>query len=73
MLGTYLLHQVDTLHCLELLSIDKEHRAPGLGVKVMFQRKHPSIQGHSTPGIGPDIWSCHKETQARIVRVIGKR
>jgi hypothetical protein len=39
----------------------------------MFQRKHPSIQGHSTPGIGPDIWSCHKETQARIVRVIGKR
>lgn len=68
-LGTYLLHQVDALHCLELLNVDKEHRAMGIGIKVPFQRKHPSIQGHSTPGTGPDIASCHTETQARIVRV----
>lgn len=33
-LGAHLLHQVDTLHCLEFLSIDEEHRASGLRVKV---------------------------------------
>ena len=68
MLGTYLLHQVDALHCLELLSIDEEHRASGLRVKVMFQRKHPSIQSHSTPGTGPDIWNC----LAEAVRAAGE-
>lgn len=73
MLSTYLLHQVDTLHCLELLSIDKEHRASSLGVKVMFQRKHPSIQSHCTPVTGPDIWNSHVETQVRIVKVEGGR
>lgn len=72
MLSTYLLHQVDTLHCLEFLSIDKEHRASGLGVKVMFQRKHPSIQSHSTPVMEPDIWNSHAETQVRVVRVEGE-
>ena len=70
MLGTNLLHQVDALHCLEFLSIDEKYRASGRGVKVTFQRKHPSIQSHSTPGTGPDMWSCHVETQARTVRVV---
>lgn len=61
MLGTYLLHQVDALHRLEFLSIDEEHRTPGLGVKVMFQREHPSIQGHSTPGIKQTSGAATKE------------
>lgn len=67
-LGTYLPHQVDALHCLEFLSIDKEHRAPGLGVKVMFQREHPGIQGHSAPGI-KQTFGAVTETQVRILRV----
>jgi hypothetical protein len=50
-LGTDLLHQVDALYRLEFLDVDKEHRAPGFGVKVPFQREHPSVQGYSTPGI----------------------
>lgn len=54
-LVTDLLHQVDSLHCLELLSVDKEDRASGRGVKVMLQRKHPSIQSHSTPGTRPHV------------------
>ena len=69
-LVTNLLHQVDSLHCLELLSIDKEDRASGRGVKVMLQRKHPSVQSHSTPGTRPDTWDCHGKTQARTVRVV---
>jgi len=69
-LVTNLFHQVDSLHCLELLSIDKEDRASGRGVKVMLQRKHPSVQSHSTPGTRPDTWDCHGETQARTVRVV---
>lgn len=55
MMETYLLHQVNTLCFLELLSIDEEYRASGIWVKVTFQRKHPSIQSHSTAGTGPDI------------------
>ena len=69
-LVTNLLHQVDSFRCLELLSIDEEDRAPGCGVKVTFQRKHPSIQSHSTPGTRPDMWDGHGETQARTVRVL---
>lgn len=72
MLSTYLLHQIDALHRLEFLSVDKEHRASGVGVEVMFQRKHPSIQSHSAPVTGPDIWNSHAETQVRIVRVEGE-
>lgn len=68
MLGTHLLHQVDTLHCLEFLSIDEEYRASGLRVKVTFQREHPSIQRHSTPVAGPDIGSC----RAEAVRAMGE-
>lgn len=52
MLGTHLPHQVDALHCLELLSIDEEYWASGPWVKVTFQRKHPGIQSHSTPKLG---------------------
>lgn len=68
MLGTHLLHQVDTLHCLEFLSIDEEYRASGLRVKVTLQREHPSIQSHSTPAAGPDIGNC----RAEAVRAMGE-
>lgn len=45
-LVTNLLHQVDSLHCLELLSVDKEDRASGRGVKSCSEEtsKHPKPQ-----------------------------
>lgn len=70
--GTYLLHQADTLHCLEFLSIDEKYRASGLWVKVPLQRKHPSIQSHSTPGTEPDIWIYRADTEARAAMATGE-
>lgn len=67
-LVTNLLHQVDSLHCLELLSVDKEDRASGRGVKVMLRG---NIQASKPQHLEQDhTWDCRGETEPRAVRIV---